>query len=98
LTGISRLQFATEIILQRSPAEIDMDVNTLPAAESKAVRAKDTANVVDFWSTEPRAHDRVASMLKEHFASMSFGHFGSEYTDTKYWQQHEIPGIRRKHN
>ena len=37
-------------------------------------------------------------MFKEHFASLSFGHLGSECTDTKYWQQLEIPGIRRKHN
>jgi hypothetical protein len=51
-----------------------MDVNTLPAAESKVLHAKDTGNVVNFWSAEPRAHGGVASMFKEHFASMSFVH------------------------
>jgi len=65
-------------ILQRSPAEIDMDVNTLPAAESKALHVKDTANVVDFWIAKPRAHGTTASMFKKYFASMSFGHLGSE--------------------
>ena len=49
-TEVSRLQFAKEIILQRSSAEIDMDVNTLPLVESKALHAKNTANIVDFWS------------------------------------------------
>jgi hypothetical protein len=85
------------MILQRSTAGIDTDVNTLPAVESKVLRAKDTANVVEFWSTEQRAHGGVGSMFKEHFG-MSFGHLGTEYTDTKYWQQPEIPGVRGKHN
>jgi len=66
-TEVGRRQFAKEMILQRST-----DVNTLPAVESKVLRAKDTANVVEFWSSEQRAHGGVGSMFKEHFG-MSFG-------------------------
>jgi len=36
-------------------------------------------------------------MFKVHFG-MSVGHLGTEYTDTKCWQQPEIPGVRGKHN
>jgi len=44
------------MILQRSTAEIDSDVNILPAVESKVLyaAAKDIAKVVEFWSTEQR--------------------------------------------
>ena len=51
-TDVDRRKFALEMILRRSIAEMDADVNTLPAAESKALRTKDTANVVDFWSAD----------------------------------------------
>ena len=97
-TDVDRRKFALDIILRRSIAEMDTDVNTLPAAESKTLRAKDTANVVDFWSAEPRAHGGVVSMFNAHFGSKSLGHLGTEYTDTKYWQQPEIEGVRAKHN
>ena len=86
------------MILRRSTAEMDTNVGTLPTTESKTLRAKDTANVVDFWSAEPRAHGGVVSMFNAHFGSMSLGHLGTEYIDTKYWQQPEIEGVRPKHN
>jgi hypothetical protein len=82
------------MILRRSTAEMDTNVGTLPTTESKTLRAKDTANVVDFWSAEPRAHGGVVSMFNAHFGSMSLG----LYIDTKYWQQPEIEGVRPKHN
>jgi len=97
-TDVDHRKFALEMILRHSIAEMDTDVNTLPAAESKALRTKDTDNVVDFWSAEPRAHGGVVSMFNAHFGSMSLGHLGTEYTDTKYWQQLEIGGVRAKHN
>ena len=50
---------------------MDTNVGTLPTTESKTLRAKDTANVVDFWSAEPRAHGGVVSMFNAHFGSMS---------------------------
>ena len=55
-TEVGHRQFAKEMLLQRSTAEIDTDVNILPAVESKVLcaAAKDTANVVEFWSTEQR--------------------------------------------
>ena len=77
------------MILRRSTAEMDTNVGTLPTTESKTLRAKDTANVVDFWSAEPRAHGGVVSMFNAHFGSMSLGHLRTEYIDTKYWQQPE---------
>ena len=45
-----------------------------------------------------RRAPRKQSMFNAHFSSMSFGHLGTEYTDTKYWQQPEIEGLRAKHN
>jgi len=51
-TEVDRSLFAREMILQRSTAEIDTDVNTLSTVESKMLCAKDTAIVVEFWSTE----------------------------------------------
>jgi len=77
---------------------MDTNVSTLPTTESKMLRAKDTANVVEFWSAKPRAHGGVVSMFNAHFSSMSLVHLGTEHTDTKYWQQPEIEGVRPKHN
>ena len=60
-TDVSRNKFALEMILLRSIAAMDTNVSTLPTMESKMLRAKDTANVVDLWSAEPQALGRVVS-------------------------------------
>ena len=86
------------MILRRSIAAMDTNVSTLPTTKSKMLRAKDTVNVVDFWSAQPRAHGGVVGMFNAHFGSMSLGHLGTEYTNTKYWQQSEIEGVRPKYN
>ena len=47
-TDVGRKKIALEMIQRRSTAEMDTNVGMLPTTESKTLRAKDTANVVDF--------------------------------------------------
>ena len=52
-------KFAQEIILQRTPARMDVDLGAMNVEDAREVRKADTKHCVDFWSALPAAHGGV---------------------------------------
>ena len=66
-------KFAQEIILQRTPARMDVDLGAMNVEDAREVRKADTKHCVDFWSALPAAHDGVQSRFNHFYGSMAFG-------------------------
>ena len=83
------------MILRRSTAEMDTNVDTLPTTESNAARKGhcQRCGLLERRATGSwRGSEYVQCAFRQHVLGPT------EYIDTKYWQQPEIEGVRPKHN
>jgi len=81
-------KFAQEIILQRTPARMDADLDAMNMEDAREVRKADTKHCVDFWSALPAAHGGVQSRFNHFYGSMAFGFVHLAAADSK-WR--EVP-------
>ena len=81
-------KFAQEIILQRTPARMDVDLGAMNVEDAREVRKADTKHCVDFWSALPAAHGGVHSRFNHLYGSMAFGFVHLAAADSK-WR--EVP-------